>query len=339
MNQSLVADLLRRYGFHGPFILTQLPGGANNRVFRIDAETGPLLLKSYFNHPNDPRNRAETEFDFTQFAWDCGLRCVPQPLACDSNSQMAVYRFIAGRRVVSGDINQDLVGQALTFYKTLNLHKDGLEARSLPIASEACFDLSSHMKSIAGRIVRLRQLRSTSSIDRQAQDFVRDSLLPLWAAVEERFYDEATASGIATTTEIAQADRRISPSDFGFHNALLADSGQLFFLDFEYAGWDDPAKLVCDFLCQPAIPLPEKYRDSFGKAVMSDLTRRDYHLKRAALLLPAYQVKWICIMLNDFLPAANERRRFADNRSEDNDRKTRQLHQAMTYLNKIEVGA
>jgi tyrosyl-tRNA synthetase len=28
------------------------------------------------------------------------------------------------------------------------------------------------------------------------------------------------------------------------------------FLDFEYAGWDGPAKLVCDFFCQPALPAP-----------------------------------------------------------------------------------
>ena len=25
------------------------------------------------------------------------------------------------------------------------------------------------------------------------------------------------------------------------------------FIDFEYAGWDDPSKLICDFFCQPAV--------------------------------------------------------------------------------------
>src|SRR2546425_3780330 len=154
MNQSLVADLLRRYGFDGPFTMAQLSGGANNRVFRIDAESGPLLLKAYFNHPSDQRNRAATEFGFTQFTWDCGLRCVPEPLACDSNSQMALYRFLPGRPVVSGEINQDLVSQALTFYRTLNLHRNDPGARSLPVASEAYFDLSSHMRCIEDRVVR-----------------------------------------------------------------------------------------------------------------------------------------------------------------------------------------
>jgi len=43
----------------------------------------------------------------------------------------------------------------------------------------------------------------------------------------------------------------LSPSDFGFHNALVDPSGALSFLDFEYAGRDDPAKPVSDFFCQP----------------------------------------------------------------------------------------
>src|SRR5258708_29751946 len=41
---------------------------------------------------------------------------------------------------------------------------------------------------------------------------------------------------------------------FGFHNALLRPSQELCFLDFEYAGHDDPAKMVGDFFSQPAIP-------------------------------------------------------------------------------------
>ena len=42
----------------------------------------------------------------------------------------------------------------------------------------------------------------------------------------------------------------ISPSDFGFHN-VINKNNKLFFIDFEYAGLDDPIKLICDFYCQP----------------------------------------------------------------------------------------
>ena len=47
-------------------------------------------------------------------------------------------------------------------------------------------------------------------------------------------------------------------------NALLAASDKkLRFLDFEYAGWDDPAKLIGDFFCQPAIPAPHSEFERF----------------------------------------------------------------------------
>ena len=42
----------------------------------------------------------------------------------------------------------------------------------------------------------------------------------------------------------------IISSDFGFHN-VINKNNKLFFIDFEYAGLDDPIKLICDFYCQP----------------------------------------------------------------------------------------
>ena len=42
----------------------------------------------------------------------------------------------------------------------------------------------------------------------------------------------------------------ISASDFGLHNAIMTERGIVFF-DFEFAGWDDPAKAIVDFLLQP----------------------------------------------------------------------------------------
>jgi len=47
----------------------------------------------------------------------------------------------------------------------------------------------------------------------------------------------------------------ISPSDFGFHNALMTDESDLSFFDFEYAGWDDSVKMFYNLFCQPDIPV------------------------------------------------------------------------------------
>jgi hypothetical protein len=121
---------------------------------------------------------------------------------------------------------------------------------------------------------------------------------------------QANAIGVALHTELSRRDRCISPSDFGFHNALVDPEGHLRFIDFEYAGWDDPAKMVCDFFCQPAVPVPMDFYDKLVESVVSGLDRPDEHSQRISLLMPVYRVKWCCIMLNDFLPWGGDRRRF-----------------------------
>ena len=81
------------------------------------------------------------------------------------------------------------------------------------------------------------------------------------------------------------------------------------FLDFEYAGWDDPAKTVCDFFCQVEVPPPGSSWPVFSAAAAKLAADSGREPRRFAALLPLYQVKWSCILLNEF--TAVERREFA----------------------------
>ena len=73
----------------------------------------------------------------------------------------------------------------------------------------------------------------------------------------------------------------MSPSDFGFHNALATPGGRLVFIDFEYAGWDDPAKLANDFFCQPAVPVDARFYDDFVARAMTFSPHRGGSWQRA----------------------------------------------------------
>jgi hypothetical protein len=104
----------------------------------------------------------------------------------------------------------------------------------------------------------------------------------------------------------------LSPSDFGFHNSLIDEAGRFTFIDFEYAGRDDPAKLICDFFCQPALPVPLIHYERFAGRIFDGLELSAPHPARCRSLLDAYRIKWVCIILNDFLPVGAARRAFAD---------------------------
>jgi hypothetical protein len=305
------ANLLARTGFCGKFRLQSLTGGANNRVFRVDVDSACMLLKAYFQHADDPRDRLGTEFAFSSFAWENGVRVLPRPLACDAQHRLGLYEFVRGRRVLPQEITQDTVQQALNFYRQLNCYRSLPGAGALPRASEACFSIAEHVWCVERRLQRLRGMDQTSRVHRMAAGFVRTELSEAWKSVADAVRRRACELGLPLANAIALQDRCLSPSDFGFHNAILADDGRLRFIDFEYAGWDDPGKMVCDFFCQPAVPVPLAYYDMFVKAVVADLSDPELYCQRMALLLPVYQVKWCCILLNDFLPMGSARRRFA----------------------------
>lgn len=304
--QLAAASLARAAGL-GPVLGMQpIPGAGNNRVFRLDAEEGAALLKVYFSHPADSRDRLSTEFSFLTVAWECGVWCVPRPLGFDPENRLGLYEFVPGRRVSVGEIGTEELDEALAFLRNINRHRQSAASRRLPAGSEACFSVADHLRVVDRRVKLLLEAPATSTIEREAGEFVRRELVPLWQAVAIRV--ERAAQGFV---ELRDAEYVLSPSDFGFHNALRTENGALCFIDFEYAGWDDVAKLICDFFCQPRVPVPLEFYERFATAAVADLPRPDLHRARADLLLPLYRVKWCCILLNEFLPVGDERRQFA----------------------------
>ena len=139
---------------------------------------------------------------------------------------------------------------------------------------------------------------------------VAETLVPAWTAVKARLSDNARAAGLSMEQTLTGGECCLSPSDFGFHNALADAGGTVTFLDFEYAGRDDPAKLVSDFFCQPEIPVPIRYHAAFIARLGLGLDAAGR--ARCRILLDAYRIKWTCIILNDFLPIGAARRAFAD---------------------------
>ena len=338
MNASTLTDerldgatrLLRAAGCAGSFSLTPLAGGANNQVFRADVDGNSLVLKAYFQHPDDPRDRLGAEYSFSSFAWENGVRALPQPLACDREAGFALYEFIPGRKLAPAEVTAEVVRQASAFYLAVNALKE--RARDLPRASEACFSLRDHFHCLQRRLHRLDGIEAHTPTDREAVAFVSERLAPVGTASLRAAADAARDLGLSLEEPLPAAERCVSPSDFGFHNALRTPDGRMVFIDFEYAGWDDPAKTVSDFFCQPECPVSMEHYADFARTVVEGEAR----LRRAELLLPIYRLKWCCIMLNDFLPAGGKRRRFAGGADEE-ERKSRQLRKARQALQRVEA--
>ncbi|MDQ5985798.1 MAG: hypothetical protein CSYNP_01515 [Syntrophus sp. SKADARSKE-3] len=323
--EKLAADM----GLSGRITLEKLSGGRNNRVFRMAVDNRTYLLKSYFVHDGDRRDRLNHEFSVIQYAWSLGLRSIPQPFIADTVNHAALYEFIAGDTLVASDLTELDIEQAIRFVRELNIHNRSEEAGRLPIASEACFSIREHLHGAEMRLKRLQEMEVKNDIEQNALDFVTQCLLPHWLKIKETMADVLNDN--ENKRVLGMDERCLSPSDFGFHNVLRERNRTLRFIDFEYAGWDDPAKLICDFFCQPDIRVPRIYLPRFEEALATMFDRQDDLQRRVRLLFPVYGIKWCCIMLNDFLPEGRARRGYAD-AGEEVKRKEAQLEKAEAYL-------
>lgn len=270
---------------------TLLKGGANNQVHLVEGNP-PYIIKKYFYHKEDKRDRLNHEYSFLEYAWEKGIRCIPEPIAKEKKKRLGVYSYIKGRAPTPNDINADAVEQALTFFTKLNQEREHAE---LPLASEACFSSLEYIERVENK------LKSFLPLEKEIESFFIEELLPKWEQIKN-----SIEQFIVPTSE-----RCISPSDFGFHNAIVDENKKFYFIDFEYAGWDDPAKTICDFFLQPRIPVPFEHHLTFSKKVIACTSDPKNCLKRSEIIFPLCKIRWCLIMLGIFSHAGKKRRKFS----------------------------
>jgi hypothetical protein len=324
--RGLGERLTAEAGLPPPRAVIRLSGGKNNRVYRLDDAS---VLKLYHWDPSDPRDRLRAEWGFLSYAQARGVADVPRPLARDDTAHAGLYSLLPGRKPVAGDVTPAYVDSALAFLLAVNAAPR--DPMVLDPGSEACFSLNEHITTIERRVARLGEI--DPALPGQAAALIRDRLRSAWDRVRAVLLGSAERLGIAADRLLDETELCVSPSDFGFHNAL-ADDGRIGFIDFEYAGRDDPAKLACDFFCQPEVPVPVRYVGDFVGRLTDGLGLTEVHAARCHLLLDAYRVKWACIILNDFLPGGAARRAYADLAGTP-ERYDRQLARAVAKLNEI----
>lgn len=298
--EQLAAALLSPDRPPGDLRCLRLEGGRNNQAWRVETEDGPYFLKCYFRSPADPRDRLHHEWSLARYAWTLGLRNLPEPLAADPGAGAALFRWIDKRPANPADLQSGSIAQAIDFLVALNASH--ASPPDLPLASEACFTLAEHLAVVRQRIERLRNGIAPEPDTAAARTFVTAKLAPAFGSIAGRLEREGSLPEVA---------RIVSPSDFGFHNALIGPEGSITWIDFEYAGWDDPAKTVSDFFAQPRLPVPEAFRAGFVDRLEAEIPGLRSLGERARRLRPLLTLKWACIQLNEFLDIGSARREFA----------------------------
>lgn len=307
--------------------------GGNNRLFKIQADDGrSYALKSYPRQKSDPRDRLSTEFGALDFMRRHGIDQVPKPVAKDNTAGFGLYEWITGQPVKPDSASIDA---AVSFIHALHKLRTASDAASLPPASEACFSA----QSIVGQCeARFAALKAVAPNHPELSSYLNQAFYPAADRAIARAREIYGQAGLEFDAPIAIGLRSLSPSDFGFHNALLRGDGRLVFLDFEYFGWDDPVKLASDFVLHPGMDLTVELKRRFLESV-SDVYRADETFApRLQAGLPLYAMRWAMILLNEFLPERWARRVMAGARGDRSVILEAQLAKARAMVTRVENG-
>jgi hypothetical protein len=330
-DDALIALLQRNGLWVADGVVTPL-AGINSRISIVEAGGRRLVAKHYFRDSPSARDRLGAEWAFLDYAAGLVPRCVPGTIVADRDASIAVYEYLDGHKLNAGDVRPNHIAAAVDFFLGLNGANRNAEAAGLPMGAEACFSIGDHLALVDGRIARLAAIPNDGSpLAAEVVEFIA-ALGKVWHEKKAQLDREVARLGWGVAESLPAEQRCVSPSDFGFHNAIVRPSGAVAFIDFEYAGWDDPAKMAADFFCQPAVPVP---LEAFGDFVDKAMRFAAYPAalrQRAILFLPVLRVKWCCIMLNEFLPDAVRRRQYADPDRDDDSRKRLQLDKAQRAL-------
>ncbi len=318
----------------------RIGGSGNNRVYSLEYDNSrKSVAKFYFCHPADKRDRLHAEFSSLLFLWEQGVADIPQPIAVNREESCAIYGFIEGKKIAPADTtNEDLVHAVDFLGRLKNLNHLAARSQNMPAASDACFSIQAILANVEGRLNRFQGLEQDGPEYRELGSFLQADFKPFLDVLAKWGREQCTQSGISFDREIPLEQKTLSPSDFGFHNALRGPDGRIVFLDFEYFGWDDPAKTVVDFLFHPAMGLSEPMKKVFVQGMLAAFGENEQLLERVKIVYPLFGMKWCMIFLNEFIPSDFTRRAYAAGNPLDRDQvRKEQLRKARNLYRKLKA--
>jgi hypothetical protein len=303
--------------------LKSIDNGANNRGYKLDTKDRSYFLKC-FAPCASAASKLKQEYEFSRILFDAGIIQIAEPVSYDIDALAAVYSFIEGSPFSA--VQEKDVDDAVKFIQAIN--SPGVVSQDMPFATESPINFRSFVDIMEQRLGLLHKFCRYDS-----------AITGLVSEVASRCASIASDHRVCWETALPRTI--VSPSDFGFHNALKGCQSS-HFIDFEYAGLDSPWKLICDFFSQPSVPVPLSYVKKFLDLEMfKEQTDSVYTLIR---LFELTQLKWCLIMLNEFLPEIQARRIYALGDCANNDEmsnlikamQSKQLIKSERYFSKID---
>ena len=276
--------------------LERLSGGINNNVFTCTSNDKNWVIKGYPHLNTHGTDRMQAEVEFLEYSSRVAKGFTPTLIKVDTLRRCTVMEHVSGSTYSEGvSPDREEIQAALSFVNRLNRNPALARNMIRQDAAEGFLSLRQHMENVTARVNSMGVEHLPSSFKKQSGEII-DKLRSNSEKVAFSLEKKIESGKIEDT--ISHDEQCISPSDFGFHNAIRTHSGVVF-IDFEFAGWDDPAKFCVDFTLQQRNPVnlnPINVASILFPDKLESMESRINSMQDILLL------KWLCIILSIFNP-------------------------------------
>jgi Ser/Thr protein kinase RdoA (MazF antagonist) len=222
-----------------------IPGGTQNRLFRLDTASGNVFLAKLYHQ--DRWNRLQREFSALSLLGRQRVGHVPRAyLRCDEFGY-GVYSFEPGRPRSAAELEAEDLKAVASVAAELQAVTPAASGEDLAPAVDASFSIAQHVQAIYRRLRAFETFASSPGAYDEVGDLCRE--LDVRTALADLI--QRTTVGVDHEQQQATLPRhawRLNTADFGPQNLLFTSDGQLKVVDFEASGWDDPARQVMGFV-------------------------------------------------------------------------------------------
>jgi len=282
--------------------------GMNNQLLKVtDTDGNQYVLKQYIK---DERKRMWREYNAIKYLRSQNIKNIPLAHWCNQKLQVAVYSFEPGLTRSATDLTHIEVTKMADFLARLHTTSVKSSSFEFPPAVLACFSLSDYVKNINYRLNKfLEHMQNPHPL--LASCFNTSELIVLFDRLKAKALVGLTSDEI--DSELPLKNRRLSPIDFGPHNMLFTSDGRECFIDFEYFGLDDPARVLAEFqMHDRSSLLDHKLKQHFRNQYLHKVNASKDFEKHLAHVEQITSVEWLSIYLWSITPEKVSHRKFSD---------------------------
>ena len=271
--------------------IRRIGGRGNSGIYKVKTTKGRVAaLKIYAQEIG--HNRLYSEYEGLRLLNETGLMNISSPIGCAPDLGVGLYDWVDGKVVDTPNVKD--IDQALLLVEQLYDVRLLTKWKDFPNASAAVFCGKDLENQITDRFELLMSNGPELSV---LHEFLNCELRPIISEIVE-WGRLNWPKRYAYDKKLPLESRTLSPSDFGFHNTLRNEAGKIIFIDWEYFGWDDPAKLVGDFLLHPAMNLSQEMKSTWLSGAVKIFGHEI--MPRLRVFWPYLALCWCLILLNEY---------------------------------------